>query len=419
MEAEEYSKYDPENEARHAAHRERILAKRKAAEAEKVAAALSAASLAAASSAVAASEDNDDQKNDIDDVYLIFSDKKMDIEAFASEAYLSTDTEVIEHVKNTNSHLKQSFGQILEGMPLVVSPWQSPHEDEAWAIEQADELMTEYLEMNSEQRSWFAEHHESTTNVLLMTATSGLDINEGSSENNQLTEIDINHIIAGTGAVIAGAQVQGDKIAKQLKSFAGYSNYISEQTKGLSGQALYSNPAYKEWRSRARSFQSEMNGILSEVGKPGYVKNIQTKNINRYLNVDKRQLYKAKNFSKAIAGIDMTALYKQAMSFSKMLGKANWLVIGLGVYGNGQDIYQTCSINGVMTEACARSSVRNVSSTAMNIGGGILIGLGLGAVPLTGGLSIALVGAGALAWGVEGGEQSNKFGSWLEGEIFD
>ncbi|WP_299491286.1 hypothetical protein [uncultured Shewanella sp.] len=55
MEANENSKPDPENDARHAAHVERILAKGKAAaEAEKAAAALSAASLTAASTAVAA-----------------------------------------------------------------------------------------------------------------------------------------------------------------------------------------------------------------------------------------------------------------------------------------------------------------------------------------------------------------------------
>ncbi|WP_299493139.1 pesticin C-terminus-like muramidase [uncultured Shewanella sp.] len=57
MEANERDKYNPEDEARFAAHVERILAKRKAAaEAEKVAAALSAASLTAASSEVVASE---------------------------------------------------------------------------------------------------------------------------------------------------------------------------------------------------------------------------------------------------------------------------------------------------------------------------------------------------------------------------
>lgn len=68
-----------------------------------------------------------------------------------------------------------------------------------------------------------------------------------------------------------------------------------------------------------------MKSILSEVGKPGYIKNVQAKRINNYLNVGKRQLYRAKDFSKAISGIEMTALYKQAMSFSKMASTASWL----------------------------------------------------------------------------------------------
>ncbi|WP_299495109.1 pesticin C-terminus-like muramidase [uncultured Shewanella sp.] len=73
MEAEENSKPDPENDARHAAHRERILAKRRA-EAEQAASTqkqsmlaptLATAGLAATSSAVAASEeDNDDDLDD-------------------------------------------------------------------------------------------------------------------------------------------------------------------------------------------------------------------------------------------------------------------------------------------------------------------------------------------------------------------
>lgn len=364
-------------------------------------------------------DENQNIDTDIDEVYLIFSDKKMDIETFAEEAYLSNKPEIIEHILKTNPHLKKSFSQILEGMPLVVSPWMFAHEDEAWAIKQADELMTEYLTLNSEQRTWFSEHHESATNALLTAATSGLDVNEGSSENSQLAELSLGHIIAGAGAVVAGAQVQGDKVSKKMKSFAGYSRYVSEQTKGLSGQALYSNPAYKEWRANARNFQSDMKGILSEIGKPGYVKTIQAKNINRYLNIDKRQLYKAKNFSKAIAGIEMTALYKQSMQFSKMLNKTGWLVVGLGLYGNGQDIYQECNMSGLMAESCQRSATKNISSGLFNATIGYGIGIALAAIPVTGGLSILLVGAGSLAWGVTGGDTSNQVGDWMEELIFD
>ncbi len=38
----------------------------------------------------------------------------------------------------------------------------------------------------------------------------------------------------------------------------------------------------------------------------------------------------------------MTALYKQAMSFSRLLGIANGLVIGAGLYGNATDVVTTC-----------------------------------------------------------------------------
>ena len=77
MEAEENSKPDPENDARHAAHRERILAKRRAAaEAEQaestqqqaMLAPTLAAGLAAASSAVAASEDQAEAKEKEDKI---------------------------------------------------------------------------------------------------------------------------------------------------------------------------------------------------------------------------------------------------------------------------------------------------------------------------------------------------------------
>ncbi|MDW6094736.1 hypothetical protein SBX64_19515 [Vibrio rhizosphaerae] len=57
---------------------------------------------------------------------------------------------------------------------------------------------------------------------------------------------------------------------------------------GLSGQALYSHPAYKEWRKEARRFQQQMKGVLSEIGKPGYIKNVQAERINSYLNVSKK-----------------------------------------------------------------------------------------------------------------------------------
>ena len=92
---------------------------------------------------------------------------------------------------------------------------------------------------------------------------------------------------------------------------------------------------------------------------------------------------------------------------------------GLGLYGNAADIYKTCDMNGAINEACGRSAVRNVSSGIFNVITGYVIGFALAAVPVTGGLSIILVGAGTLAWGVYGGDTSNDIGSVVEEVIFD
>ncbi|CAM3112368.1 hypothetical protein VITU102760_21860 [Vibrio tubiashii] len=356
---------------------------------------------------------------DVDDVYLVFAEKKMSVEDFAQETYLSTDKKIILHVLSSNPHLTRSFSQIIEGMPLVVSPWVEKHPDEEFAMNQADELMDEFLKLSSEEKKWFAKHHETATNALLVSATSDLDIYQGDATSSALSEFSLNHVIAGAGAVVAGAQVQGDKLGKRMKSFAEYSRYIAEKTKGLSGQSLYSNPDYKAWRKEARAFQNEIKSILSEVGKPGYIKNIQAKHINNYLNVGKRQLYRAKDFSKAISGIEMTALYKQAMSFSRFLGVTNGLVIGAGLYGNAMDVAQTCNTSGWFEETCNRSVVRNTSAGVTNVLGGLAIGWSIALIPVTGGLSIALVAGGSFIWGMYGGDISNKAGQVIEEMVFD
>lgn len=356
---------------------------------------------------------------DVDDVYLVFADKKMSVEDFAQETYLSKDKAILDHVFKSNPHLKRSFSQIIEGMPLVVSPWVEKHPDEELAIKQANDLMTEFLKLSSEEKKWFAEHHETATNALLVAATSDLDVYQGESVSTGLSDFNLNHIVAGAGAVVAGAQVQGDKLGNRMKSFAEYSRYIAEKTKGLSGQALYSNPDYKAWRKEARGFQKEMKSILSEVGKPGYIKNVQAKRINDYLNVGKRQLYRAKDFSKALSGIEMTSLYKQAMSFSRFLGVANGLVIGAGLYGNAVDVAKTCDTSGWFENACNRSLVKNTVSGSVNIGGGIGIGLALGLIPVTGGVSILLIAGGSFMWGMYGTDFSNEAGTYVEELLFD
>ncbi|QCF35716.1 hypothetical protein [Salinivibrio sp. YCSC6] len=63
--------------------------------------------------------------------------------------------------------------------------------------------------------------------------------------------------------------------------------------------------------------------------------------------------------------------------------------------------------------------MNNVVSGAVNLGTGIRIGIALAAIPVTGGLSIALVAGGTLFWGLYGGEISDKVGMFAEEVIFD
>lgn len=95
------------------------------------------------------------------------------------------------------------------------------------------------------------------------------------------------------------------------------------------------------------------------------------------------------------------------------------MVVGVGLYGNAKDVYQTCDMNGVLSEACGRSTTRNVISCGINAAAGYAIGYGLSLIPVTGGLSIVLVGVGAFLWGMQGGEISNQIGSTIEELVFE
>ncbi|QUM80627.1 LysM peptidoglycan-binding domain-containing protein [Moritella sp. 5] len=356
---------------------------------------------------------------DIDDCYLFFGDSDETLESFAEDVYGSDDLFFVEHIKNTNPHLKYSFGQIKSGMPVVVTTWKTKHNEEENTIAQAKELMTQYLTLNVDERQWFADNHDVVTEVLTMSAEGGMDSLQVNADTGELIEINLNNIIASTGAVIAGVGTQGDHISKRLKAFSDYSNYISSKTAGLTGQALYSNTDYKDWRKRERAFRGEMKSQLGQMGKPKYIKGLQAKNIGNLLNVNKRQIYRSKDFAKAMGGIGMTPLYKQAMSFSKQIKIGGWIVTGLGLYGNAADIYRDCNISGVMSETCGRSAARNLSSGIFNVTAGYVLGIALMAAPVTGGLSIVLVSAGTLAWGMYGGDKSNEVGSFIEEVIFD
>lgn len=356
---------------------------------------------------------------DVDDVYITFIDKRISVPDFAKEVYLSTDRKIMDHILHINPHLKRTFSQIMPGMSMVIAPFSYTHPDLAHAQEQVEDMMSAYFELSDQEREWFAQHHGTATNAIITAATSELDVHQGQNDSSDFQPLNLTSILAGSGAVIAGGQVQGNRLSKTMKSFAGYSEHIAAQTKGLSGQALYSSEPYKEWRKTARQFQQQIKSITSEIGNPSYIKEIQPKKVNNYLNVGKKQLYRAKDFSKAISGIEMTALYKRAMSFSKMLGRANGIVIAAGLYGNVKETVDTCNSKGWFEEQCGRSATKNTVSGGTNVIGGVLIGISLALIPVTGGLSIALLAGGTFAWGIWGGDLSNDFGEAVEEWIYD
>ncbi|WCN08919.1 hypothetical protein [Marinomonas mediterranea] len=80
-------------------------------------------------------------------------------------------------------------------------------------------------------------------------------------------------------------------------------------------------------------------------------------------------------------------------------------------------------MHSVLFEACERSVVRNGASMGVNIVTGAAIGWAIGAgialAPVTGGVSIIVVAAGAFLWGLYGGDLSNKAGIYAEELIYD
>jgi hypothetical protein len=102
-----------------------------------------------------------------------------------------------------------------------------------------------------------------------------------------------------------------------------------------------------------------------------------------------------------------------------MLGRGNRIVIAAGLYGNVKETVDTCNAKGWFEEQCGRSATKNTVSGGTNVIGGVLIGISLALIPVTGGLSIALLAGGTFAWGIWGGDLSNDFGEAVEEWIYD
>ncbi|MEZ8088299.1 LysM peptidoglycan-binding domain-containing protein, partial [Vibrio sp. 1S139] len=360
------------------------------------------------------------QTQDVDDVYIVFADEKADLQKFAKEVYLNDADEVIQHIIEINPHLKRTFHFLIKGMPIVVSPWGEVHPDEADAISQVSELAELFFTLSDEQQEWFSEHHEEFASVMLtstaMPDSSVYEVNGSQVEESNFT----NQMIASAGAGVVGMKTQSDRIQKAFQQFDKYSKEVAEATKGIKGDTLKSNPTHKAWRKRARDFQSEIRTISTQFGAPNYIKKIQANKVNNYLNVGKKQLYKAKDFSKAVSGIDMTALYKKSMEFSKLLGRAAWVATIFGVRDNFMDIAKVCAKDDGFSEACVRAGVKNTASIGMNV----FVGEGIGFVgtrlaPTTKGLSIIPMVGGLYFWGLYGGDVSNYLGDKAEYAVFD
>ena len=305
---------------------------------------------------------------DIDDSYLIFADDTLDLAEFSRQVYGSDERSILEHIVRLNPHLTRSFHKLQPGMPVALSPWSYVHEDESDVAKAVGELASSYGELDENARRTFAEYHDKLTEFMLVMAASETNAIMAESPQGQPYELQLNHILAGTGSVVAGASVKADRIQKKLIEFADYSKQIARQTEGLKGKALYSHPAHKEWRAHYRTFVKEMTPLVSGLGTPALLKDLQPKAIGRFLNIDKRQLYKAKGFAAHLDGIQLTHLYKKAIEINRVLKYGGWIATGAGLYGNAVDIARHCEWGNVISEACGRAVVRNSVSMTSNAG---------------------------------------------------
>ncbi|GAL14531.1 hypothetical protein JCM19233_5543 [Vibrio astriarenae] len=277
----------------------------------------------------------------------------MDLKAFAQEVYLNDDKEVIQHIIKINPHLKRTFHFLVQGMPVVVSPWKTVHSDESTAIAQTSELAELFFTLSTEQQEWFSEHNEEFASVMLtstaMPDSMVYEVGEKVEESNFT-----NQMITSVGSGIVGANTQAKILQKRFQDFDQYSKVVAEKTKGLKGDKLRSHSEHKAWRKRAREFQQDVYSLSTQFGAPSYIKGIQAHKVNNYLNVGKKQIYKAQDFSKAISGINMTVLYKKSMEFSKLLGRAAWVATIFGVRDNFIEIAKVCAKDEGFSEACVR-----------------------------------------------------------------
>ena len=100
------------------------------------------------------------------------------------------------------------------------------------------------------------------TNAIITAATSELDVHQGQDDSGDFQLLNLTNVLAGSGAVIAGAQIQGNELNKTMKGFAGYSKHIAAQTQGLIWQALYRASLIKSGEKQQGNFNNKSNPLL-------------------------------------------------------------------------------------------------------------------------------------------------------------
>ncbi|HIF9354032.1 TPA: hypothetical protein ACX6RJ_002036, partial [Photobacterium damselae] len=347
--------------------------------------------------------------DDVNDVYLVIMDEDINIETFAQQTYHSKDKTVIDHILRTNPHLKRSFHQIVAGMPMVVSPYTYSHAGEADALSLADELMTEFLTLNDEQKAWYGKNSALVNHTALMFPSS------------ESGGIGWDDVVVGSAAAIAGYQIIHDSFNNRLEQFAQFMDEANKELKYVDKANLKSHPKYKAYRQELKLLEQDLKGLFKQYWKPSYLKELQVPSINELFNAGNRQLYRTADFAESFSAIKAAKVFKNAMKTSRMLGLAGDAAFLLGAESNIKDMWNKCESN-TLTNECARSMVRNSSSMILNYQGGNAItrlSLFLALAPETMGLSLVVGVTGTMLWGYYGSELTNLGGDFVEYVIFD
>ncbi|HIF9285218.1 TPA: hypothetical protein ACX6Q9_001119 [Photobacterium damselae] len=345
--------------------------------------------------------------DDVNDVYLVIMDENISIEDFAQQTYHSKDKTVIDHILRTNPHLKRSFHQIVAGMPMVVSPYTYSHAGEADALSLTDELMTEFLTLNDEQKAWYGKNSALVNHTALMFPSS------------ESGGIGWNDVVVGSTAAIAGYQIIHDSFNNRLEQFAQFMDEANKELQYIDKANLKSHPKYKAYRQELKLLEQDLKGLFKQYWKPSYLKELQVPSINELFNVGNRQLYRTADFAESFSAINAAKVFKDAMKTSNMIGFAGDAAFLFGVESNIKDVWGSCDSND-LTEECTRSMIRNGTSMLMNyLVGTAITNLSIEIAPISGGVSLFLGVGGTMWWGSNGGYYTDKFGDKVEYVIFD